>query len=164
MPFWRDVLLILYLLSWRWHHLTWTLQARLIYCLLAELVCVCSAQLFTAEFLPCTEILTEFIALQAIRSRAITLFNVKTSRTSEKLVVIGFSLLSLLLWVFYSLPQETGKVMVEKSCCNDLWGFVSPVLHQISNLVQWLTKKSSEWGKDQLNENEATFMAFPWRN
>lgn len=42
---------------------------------LAELIGVCSAQLFTAEFLPCSEILAEFTALQAICSRALTIFN-----------------------------------------------------------------------------------------
>lgn len=41
---------------------------------------------------------------------------------------------------------------------------MNPVLQQISNLVQWLTKKSSDGGKYQLDENEATFMAFHWRN
>lgn len=61
-------------------------------------------------------------------------------------------------------PPGNWEVMVEKSSCNDFWGFGNPVLYQVSNSVQWLTKKSNEWGKDQLNENEATFMAFPRRN
>lgn len=52
------------------------------------------------------------------------------------------------------------EVKVEKSCCNDIWAFLNPGLHKVSNLVQWLTKKSNGWRKDQLNENEATISWF----
>lgn len=77
----------------------------------------------------------------------------------DRLFLSEFAFVSFL----WSSPGDW-EVMVEKSCCNDSWRFANPVLHQISSLLQWLTKKSSEWGKDQLNENKATFMAFLWRN